>query len=89
MSRSEGWEGGRYERKKRSYMVGVQMELFISHTTATDNWIKDHHYLHSAPAGARVRMEFYIPYAEADQLAHGAGMPLMDSDRLDGKYMIT
>ena len=64
------------------------MELFISHTTATDNWIKAHHYLHSAPAGARVRMEFYIPYAEADQLAHGAGMPLMDSDRLDGKYMI-
>lgn len=64
------------------------MELIISHTTATDNWIKTHHYLHSTPAGARVRMEFYIPYAEANQFVHGAGMSLTDLYMLDGKYLI-
>lgn len=63
------------------------MELFISHTTATDDWIKAHHYLHSAPAGARVRMEFYISCAEANQIVHETGM-LMDLDRLDDKYLI-
>ena len=63
------------------------MELFISHTTATDDWIKAHHYLHSAPAGARVRMEFYIPRAEAEQLVHGTEM-LKDLDMVDEKYLI-
>ena len=51
------------------------MELVISHSTSTDNWIKAHHYLHSTPAGARVRMEFYIPYAAARQLVHEDEMP--------------
>ena len=31
----------------------------------TDQWIQKYHYLHSTPAGARVRMEFYIPHMEA------------------------
>ena len=53
------------------------MELFISHTVATDNWIKEHHYLHSAPAGARVRMEFYISYVEAELLAQKYGLSLI------------
>ena len=61
------------------------MELFISHTVATDNWIKEHHYLHSAPAGARVRMEFYISYVEAELSAEEYGLPLKDLNRLGGK----
>lgn len=70
-------------------MIGeVRMELFISHTVATDNWIKEHHYLHSVPAGARVRMEFYISYAEAELLAQEYGFLLRDLDVLDGKCLV-
>lgn len=64
------------------------MELFISHTTATDNWIKQHHYLHSTPAGARVRMEFYIPYSDAYQFVKETGVSLSDLDMRDGKYLV-
>lgn len=64
------------------------MELFISHTVATDNWLKEHHYLHSVPAGARVRMEFYISYAEAELLAQEYGFLLRDLDMLDGKCLV-
>lgn len=64
------------------------MELYISHTTATDNWIKQHHYLHSTPAGARVRMEFYIPYSEAYQFAQETGVSLSGLDMRDGKYLV-
>lgn len=35
------------------------MELKISHSKRTDEWIKQRHYLHSVPAGAVIRMEFY------------------------------
>lgn len=34
------------------------MELIISHSTATDAWLRDRHYLKSTPAGAVIRMEF-------------------------------
>lgn len=34
------------------------MILEISHNTETDHWIQEHHYLHSTPAGAVIRMEF-------------------------------
>ena len=44
------------------------LELVISHTTATDNWIKRHHYLHSTPAGAVIRMEFWISMQETAEL---------------------
>lgn len=64
------------------------MELFISHTTATDNWIKQHHYLHSTPAGARVRMEFYVPYSDVQQLAKESGVSLSDLDMRDGRYLV-
>lgn len=64
------------------------MEIFISHTTATDNWIKQHHYLHSTPAGARVRMEFYIPCSDAYQFVQGTGVSLSDLDMRDGKYLV-
>ena len=30
----------------------------ILHTVELDAWIRDHHYLHSTPAGAVIRMEF-------------------------------
>lgn len=32
------------------------MKLEICHTTAVDKYIIEHHYLHSAPAGARLRL---------------------------------
>ena len=32
------------------------MRLEISHSTDVDRWIIEHHYLHSAPAGARLRL---------------------------------
>lgn len=35
------------------------MNLKISHTKSTDEFIATHHYLHSTPAGAVIRMEFY------------------------------
>lgn len=35
------------------------LELKISHTKNTDKWIEEHHYLHTVPAGAVIRMEFY------------------------------
>lgn len=50
------------------------LELVISHTTATDNWIKRHHYLHSTPAGAVIRMEFWIPAQEAVELCTEADL---------------
>lgn len=50
------------------------LELVISHTTATDNWIKRHHYLHSTPAGAVIRMEFWIPAQEAAELCTEADL---------------
>lgn len=34
------------------------MELVISHSTDTDRWLQERHYLHSTPAGAVIRMEF-------------------------------
>ena len=34
------------------------MRLNILHTIELDSWIKGHHYLHSTPAGAVIRMEF-------------------------------
>ena len=34
------------------------MRLNILHTVELDQWIKEHHYLHSTPAGAVIRMEF-------------------------------
>lgn len=34
------------------------MRLVISHSTDTDKWIAENHYLHSTPAGAVIRMEF-------------------------------
>jgi len=34
------------------------MELSISHNTDTDRWLQEHHYLHTTPAGAVIRMEF-------------------------------
>lgn len=34
------------------------MELSISHSTDTDKWLQERHYLHSTPAGAVLRMEF-------------------------------
>lgn len=34
------------------------MRLNILHTEELDAWIKAHHYLHSTPAGAVIRMEF-------------------------------
>lgn len=41
------------------WMRRDSVDLLISHTTETDRWIAQHHYLHSTPAGAVVRMEFY------------------------------
>jgi len=35
------------------------VQLKISHTTDTDKWIADNHYLGNTPAGAVIRMEFY------------------------------
>lgn len=32
------------------------MKLEICHTTELDNWIKERHYLHSTPAGAKLRI---------------------------------
>lgn len=34
------------------------MKLNIVHSTELDSWIKEHHYLHTTPAGAVLRMEF-------------------------------
>lgn len=34
------------------------MKLNIMHTTEIDRWIAEHHYLHSTPAGAVIRLEF-------------------------------
>lgn len=34
------------------------MRLNIVHSTELDRWIAEHHYLHSTPAGAVIRMEF-------------------------------
>lgn len=34
------------------------MTLSIVHSTELDKWIAVHHYLHSTPAGAVIRMEF-------------------------------
>ena len=33
------------------------MRLNVVHTTELDRWIADRHYLHTAPAGAVIRME--------------------------------
>lgn len=38
---------------------GGHMQLVITHSTDTDMWIQEHHYLHSTPAGAVIRMEFH------------------------------
>ena len=35
------------------------MNLIISHSMQTDQWLQDHHYLHTTPAGAVLRMEFW------------------------------
>lgn len=35
------------------------MILEISHSTDTDRWLQKMHYLHSTPAGAVIRMEFW------------------------------
>ena len=34
------------------------MKINQAHTTEIDRWIKEHHYLHSTPAGAVIRLEF-------------------------------
>lgn len=34
------------------------MILEISHSEEIDRWLCEHHYLHSTPAGAVIRMEF-------------------------------
>lgn len=34
------------------------MRLEITHSTQTDEWIREHHYLGNTPAGAVLRMEF-------------------------------
>ena len=34
------------------------MRLNIVHTEELDRWIAEHHYLHTTPAGAVIRMEF-------------------------------
>lgn len=34
------------------------MRLQISHSTNTDKFIREHHYLHTTPAGTVIRMEF-------------------------------
>lgn len=64
------------------------MDLHISHSEATDYWIQRHHYLHSTPAGARVRMEFYISYSEALQLTQESGIDLSTLDTREGKYLV-
>ena len=33
------------------------MKINIVHSKELDKWIAEHHYLHSAPAGAIIRME--------------------------------
>jgi hypothetical protein len=40
------------------------MRLNILHTVELDSWIKDHHYLHSTPAGAVIRLEFLTDTGE-------------------------
>ena len=44
------------------------MELFISHTTATDNWIKDHHYSNVgvllSPLKKNEKGEFFLDYED-------------------------
>lgn len=58
-----------FERSENSVFDEENMlELVISHTTATDKWIRRHHYLHSTPAGAVIRMEFWIPVQETAEL---------------------
>ncbi len=34
------------------------VKLYIEHDMTVDDWIRDHHYLHSVPAGAIIRMCF-------------------------------
>lgn len=34
------------------------MRLNVVHSTELDRWITEHHYLHSTPAGAVIRMKF-------------------------------
>ena len=34
------------------------MRLNVVHSEEIDKWIAEHHYLHSTPAGAVIRMEF-------------------------------
>lgn len=36
------------------------MRIEILHTKQLDEWIANRHYLHTTPAGARIRMAFYI-----------------------------
>ena len=64
------------------------MELYISHTTSTDRWIREHHYLRCTPAGARVRMEFYLPYSEACALAREAGTAIQATDCPENRYLV-
>ena len=35
-----------------------KLKLNILHTTELDQWIKEHHYLHTLPPAAKIRMEF-------------------------------
>ena len=60
------------------------MELHISHSTQTDRWIAAHHYLGCTPAGAVVRMEFYID-AEAIQTLAGDPHALISNNE---KYLV-
>lgn len=34
------------------------MQLLVEHDTSVDRWLIEHHYLHSVPAGAVIRMRF-------------------------------
>ena len=67
---------------------GLKLELKISHTMKTDEWIKEHHYLHSTPAGARVRMEFYVPFSDAYRFAQESGVNLSGVDMRDGMCLV-
>lgn len=48
-----GWAERESSRKKERIILLRQV-----HTTEIDQWITEHHYLHSTPAGAVLRLEF-------------------------------
>lgn len=75
-------------RQPQKLQGGVELELLISHHTKTDNWIRQHHYLHCTPAGAKIRMEFYIPYLEACQLQRGGELETELLEVQEGKCLV-